>query len=87
MPANTMSFIDELNYGFSRTFNYTVLIKRNLLDMFTDIKVFGKISKRSSAEITYLINLSRLRNPAYGFFVLRPKKHLLVKCYKDVLKV
>lgn len=87
LPSNNVSFIEELNNGFLRTFNYTLLIKRNLLDMFTDTKVFGKISKRTSTEITYLINLSRLRNPAYSFFISRPKKHLLVKCYKDVLKV
>jgi len=83
----TFNFINELTTGFELSFKYTLLIKRNVLDIFTNLKSFGKVSKRTLDEINLLVNLSKLQKPSYAFFVNRPKKHLLVKCYKDILKI
>jgi hypothetical protein len=86
-PKGTFNFVNELTTGFDYSFRYTMLIKRNVLDVFTDLKSFGKVSKRTLNEIKLLVELTKLRNAEYAFFINRPQKHLLVKCYKDVLKI
>lgn len=83
----SFDFISELTLGFEYSYQYSLLIKRNVLDIFTKLNNFGKISKRALNEINLLIELSKLKNPTYSFFINRPNKHLLVNCYKDVLKI
>lgn len=55
--------------------------------MFSDLKAFNNLNKRIQEELNFLIKMSQLQNPTYSYFIIRPKKHLLVKCYKDVLKI
>ncbi len=86
-PKGSFNFVQELTLGFEFNFKYKLLIKRNVIDVFTNLNNFGKMSKRTLNEINLLVELSKLKNPTYSFFINRPNKHLLIKCYKDVLKI
>lgn len=80
-------FEDELKFGLNLKTNYTVLIKNTLLNAFTNVKIFKKISKKSALEINYCVNTFKQKSAAFNYFLNTPKKHNLLKCYKDILMI
>jgi hypothetical protein len=81
-----LNFTEEVSLGVSLNFQYTLLVKRTFLNVFSNVEFFGKkLSKKTAKEIEYCINVKKLQNPLYNYFVKQPKKHSLIKCYKVAL--
>jgi len=87
ITKTSLNFAEELNKSLFLNFRYTLLIKRNFIDLFSKLSTFNAINNRILEEIHFLIKMSQLKNPIYSYFITKPKKHLLIKCYKDVLKI